>query len=602
MDKNVNIYFKVEGLDGYITNLEDLQQALNGVDVATKKADDATKQLNKAGEDFDSFTDKLELAEGSVKTLAGSFEILAGSAALLGLEDNAFFSELEENVIGVLTLSQGAIDAAEGIKLLAQNQKLAAIAQKAFNAAANANPYVVLASAVIALAGALALFRTRADEAEAAQGRLNKTFNEIAERERGQIEFERELARVRGELTPEKDIELNKQLIETYGQEILQSRARIEAAKIGEVTEEEQELIDRLEENISKRQEQIRQAQRNNTLIQERTKAELKAAEAEAEAERQRVANEKAAEARHQREIARIAAEQLAKQNATDAENEIFENQAELEDFLYRESLERREQEAYDLQESYYERLNQAEGNAELIQQVENWYRDQKVAQQAEWDAEDAENLKTKLEQEQAIRDEYAQKEIQATEDLQEAKANAVRAGFAVLDSLASENQKLSDAIFIAQQAFEAARIFTKAKADIAEARSNTFKEVGILSTKAAAGDLISASLIPGTISAGVSTVQALRVNAAAGIAGILAASISRFKGGGGGTDVDSGGNGGPNPGVAINYSFGQQAGQEIGIGQTSTGQQAPTITYVLASDVTNAQQAQQQISNLSKL
>ena len=605
-DKEVKILFKIEGIEGYITNLDDLKGALSGVEQATEKANQATKELEKAADNFDSLSNKLEIMEGSVRVLAGSFEMLAGTAALLGLEDNEFFKGLEKNVIGVIALSQGAIDATEGFSKMAKALRESSKAQAAMNLVANANPYVLLATAVVALAGALLLFKTRANDAEAAQSRLNKTFNEVAERERGQIEFERELARVRGELNPEKDIELNNKLIETYGQEIIQSKARINAAKIGEVTEEEQELIDRLEENIAKRQEQIKQAQRNNTLINERVKAEQAATDAEEEAERIRIANEKAKEVRHQKELARIAAEQLAKQNAATTEADIFNNQAELEDFLYRESLELREQELYDLQESYYEKLNLAEGNAELIAELNSWYDAQKKAQQALWDKEDEDNLKAKLENEKNIRDLYYDNEKASYQQLQEAKINIANGAFNLLGAMAADNEKLSDAIFVAQKAFEAAQVFIKGKKDITQARSNMINSIAELNLKASTNPALAPlylGLIPSVVATGTSAINAIRLNTVSGIAGIVASGISQFKGGGAGNLDSGGGVGGTSP-IALNYNFDQAAGPTIQPGQTSTGQMqsSPVRTYVLASDVNNALQAQNQINNLSRL
>ena len=121
MAQEVEIFFKVDGLETYITDLNDLEKVLNEVKGATDATAAATKDLEKDIDDATSGIEKSEqrllALEGGIKTLAGSFEILAGSAALLGLEDNEFFGELEKNVIGVLALSQGVIDATEGIKL-----------------------------------------------------------------------------------------------------------------------------------------------------------------------------------------------------------------------------------------------------------------------------------------------------------------------------------------------------------------------------------------------------------------------------------------------------------------------------------------------------
>ncbi len=603
MDKEVKIYFKVDGLDTYLTNLDDLKSALSGVSAETERVTAATKEIEAAfdstADDAEALERKLNAMEGGVKVLAGSLEGLAGAASLLGIENNEFFKELEENTIGVLALARGAIDVSEGYSLLRKNTQLATIAQRAFNAVSNANPYILLAGAVISLAGALVIFKSRAEDAADAQIKFNRTFNELADRRAQQIEFERELAKVKGELTPEKEIEFNKRLIAVYDEEISKSRQRIEAAKFGDITEEEQELIDRLQANISLRETQAQQLRNNNILTVERNKAEKNLADQEEKNEKNRVAREKKAEQRQEQELARITAINLAKEQAAQAQAEVFDNQAELEDELFRATLTAREQELYDLQEDYYRRLNLAEGNAELIAQVEEQYRLDKKEKEDEFRREDLERLKTYLDEEQMLIDEYAAREVLAYQELQDAKVSAAESGFGLLEAIAGDNKKLDNAIFIAQKAFEVAQVLVKGRRDIAEARSNTIKEVGMLTTRALAGDAVAAALIPGTQAAGVATVNALRLNTAAGIAGILAAGISRFASVGGdsgtGASIPT-----PAPTNAINYTFGQQQGQTITPNQFSTGQ--PIQAYVLASDVNNAQQAQQQIIQLSKL
>ena len=161
MDKDVNIYFKVEGLDGYITNLDDLNEALKDVDETSEQAAEATQKLSDNALDS---TDKLDALEGGVKVLAGALEGAAGAMALLGVETE-WMEELQTHVFGVVALGRGLIDATEGFRLLAENQKLAAAAQRIFNIAANANPYVLLATALTTAAGAFLIWKMNAEEA-----------------------------------------------------------------------------------------------------------------------------------------------------------------------------------------------------------------------------------------------------------------------------------------------------------------------------------------------------------------------------------------------------------------------------------------------------
>ena len=579
MNKEVNIYFKVEGLDGYITDLDQLKSALNEVDTATKSAETATRKLQDSVEDFDEFESKLELMEGSVKTLAGSFEILAGSAALLGLEDNEFFQELEENVIGVIALAEGAINVSEGLKLLAQNQKLAAVAQRIFNAAANANPYVLLASAILAAGAAIIAFTQNTNSNTRAVEDNTEEIKKQNEELDKQIEREEKLAELRGEDVFELRLQRAKDEVESLKEQ---------RDALSEISDAFIEIpVDVLDPTKGTRR--IYQADADQAEL-DRINAAL------VEAQANLTALEEEAAARNEGRLKRE--NEQAEAAAREERRRRVEQREAAEDELYLLSLSAQEREETLAMQRFDARIALGVDEKAAEEQLLRDLQEINDRYAAEAEAKTQEQLAKDL----AIKQEYATREEMAYIALNEAKANAARAGFGVLESLAGDNEKLADAIFVAQQAFEAGRIFTKARADIAESRSNTAKEVGMLSTRAAAGDLIAAGLIGPTIAAGTSTVQALRLNAAAGIAGILATSITRFKGKGGGGNVDSGGGGGSNPGVAINYSFGQQAGQTIGVGQASTGQQAPVQTYVLASDVTSAQQAQQQINNLSRL
>ena len=89
--------------------------------------------------------------------------------------------------------------------------------------------------------------------------------------------------------------------------------------------------------------------------------------------------------------------------------------------------------------------------------------------------------------------------------------------------------------------------------------------------------------------------------NAAAGAIQIAAIKKTTYSGGGSTAGVGGGGGAG-----TINYQLGgQQAGPTISAGQTSTGQttsQEPFKAYVIATDVSNAQEANAQIENLARL
>ncbi len=179
--EEVKIFFKVDGLDDYITDLDELKVALGNVDEETQAAARATKKLEDATADALAEEERrLDVLEGGVKVLAGSAEFAAGAFALLGDEGNEFFENVEANVLGTIALGQGVIDVTEGYRLLKTNLDLSATAQKAFNLVAKANPYVILAGALIAAAGAFLLFKTRAAEAQKQVDEARKAFEELS--------------------------------------------------------------------------------------------------------------------------------------------------------------------------------------------------------------------------------------------------------------------------------------------------------------------------------------------------------------------------------------------------------------------------------------
>lgn len=82
-------------------------------------------------------------------------------------------------MIGIRTVQEKAATAARNAETAATGR--ATIAQKAFNLVAKANPYVLLASAIIGVVGALAIFTKGADKAKAAQEKYNEAINDARE-------------------------------------------------------------------------------------------------------------------------------------------------------------------------------------------------------------------------------------------------------------------------------------------------------------------------------------------------------------------------------------------------------------------------------------
>lgn len=142
-------------IDGQISMLQDAMDAM----------------FNSMGEANEGFI--LDVISATT-SLVENYETVG--AILLGLI--ATYGTYRAAVIVHIALTEGLAAAAakdamaKGLQTAAT--KAATLAQAAYNAVANANPYVLLATAVVGVASALVVYATRTNDAEDAQKRLNK--------------------------------------------------------------------------------------------------------------------------------------------------------------------------------------------------------------------------------------------------------------------------------------------------------------------------------------------------------------------------------------------------------------------------------------------
>ena len=166
--------------------------------------------------------------------------------------------------------------------------------------------------------------------------------------------------------------------------------------------------------------------------------------------------------------------------------------------------------------------------------------------------------------------------ELQADIALQNAKFDAAQAGLNLLSSLAGQNEKIANAIFVIDKALAIGKIIVDTQREIA----------GYYAANAALGP----------VGMAIATKQALvaKIRAGIGIASIAGASISKFKNGG-----SAGGSSGGSQSGASAPSVSAQAPMAPPQPQTTTlstqsinalGNQA-TRAYVIESDVTSSQQ-----------
>lgn len=232
----------------------------------------------------------------------------------------------------------------------------------------------------------------------------------------------------------------------------------------------------------------------------------------------------------------------------------------------------------------YDKRRGQA-NNAKILSQKELNYLDEqdrikkkeaddkKFAEQKEALAKIGSFTYDSIIKEQKLKEDARQAELKADIELQNAKFDAVSAGLNLLSSLAGENEKLANILFVIDKAMAIARIIVNTQAEI--------------SAIALANSKFGAAGIPATIA----QTTAAKIRAGIGIATIAATTISKFKNGG-----SSGSSLGastptlsasaplaPPPPQAQTTTLDNQSINALG-SQTSRA-------YVLESDVTNSQQ-----------
>jgi chromosome segregation ATPase len=591
--KDVQIYFKVDGLEQYITSLEELDQVLKQVNGSTDQVSAAQQQLDQATNDIVSSTEKFETRlntmEGATKVLAGSFEALAGAASLAGLEDNEFFKELGENVVGVLALSRGAIDAAEGVRLLAQNQKLATAAQAAFNFVANLNPYVLLATAILAAGAALIAFSGDSEEAEEQAKDLNTElekqiarFDQYNSKIDGEINARRRLLEAKnGEVKLDEEIGFLKEKIALRQEDIVALEQKEREIISQGVTPEEKERLTQVKEALEVKRSQVRTLNLEIEIAKEedaRKKREKRDADAKEKkakedakkaAEAVAEANRKAAE-----EAAREAAIKLNLKQIDEARAQVLDEQGELEEELYRAGLSARELAFRDLEDDYYRRINLANGNAELLLKIDEQYKLDKKSLDDQFNADQITGI-----------NDFNSQVVQAEQELFDAKYGIAKAGVELFTALAGQNEKAANIAFVIEKALAVGEVVVNLQRELAANRANpTWK---LLPDGGAT--LVAAANAKARISAGIS------------IASIVATSIAKFKSGGA---TPPAGNDNVSPGGAlgipqINYNFAQNSGQVLTPGGV---QSEPVRAYVLVSDVNSAQQANNQIERYSRL
>lgn len=181
---------------------EKIQQLTEEAGVLRDAVADTTQAINNAASDTRGF----DQISGGIQLLIDGFGLATGTAQMLGLSEDDLIevqtklqaalvasnalTQIQANLQKQSALMQGvsviqtkSATIAENLKTAATGKgviatKAATIAQKAFNAVAKANPYVLLAMAIITVVGALAAFASGSKKAREEEARHQKEMEE----------------------------------------------------------------------------------------------------------------------------------------------------------------------------------------------------------------------------------------------------------------------------------------------------------------------------------------------------------------------------------------------------------------------------------------
>ena len=135
-----------------------------------KRSQDTTRELEKVNNQIEGIRgeDKIQALDGSLKVLGGTVQGVVGGLGLLGVESEQF-GKFEEKAASAIALGIGIKDVGEGVgqlatftKKLPGPTKAAAAAQKAFNFVLSMNPIGLIVIAITAVVAGFVLFSDKA--------------------------------------------------------------------------------------------------------------------------------------------------------------------------------------------------------------------------------------------------------------------------------------------------------------------------------------------------------------------------------------------------------------------------------------------------------
>lgn len=553
-NQQINIAFKVEGLDGYIRNLDDLKVALGQVDSETDGLASSTSNFN---ESIDTSAGRVEALKGAVDILGGSVEVLVGGLGLLGAQP-AWLEAIEDGSAKAIAFADGLSRLADGVTDVRNFMRSYTTTTNANTTAIKAQDTATKAATVstrtfstvlkgagigLAIAGLAALVAN-----------WEKVLNFIG---LGTKEFDDSLQKQIASLEKEQEIQ------EIRGQSVLESTRR--EAQLALLRAQNAENYVRYLREIGAEEEEIEQAVEDRAEAYKNLELSIERAE-------------------------------VAQNNFNSAQQELIDAARDQDLVEYYERLAFYTQQAADYE---FNSLNQRlEANKLYFKSLQDQARLETSDRIVE--------LNKQLEAGEITQETYNQLATAARQDLNNKLSD--------LDSEQAENsvqitqQSWNKRLDLASGAVSAIIALNEATAGASEAEQkkaferNKKLQIGLatIQTAQAVTAALTAGGNPLKLATGAQFVEA-GIAAATGLAQVLAIRKQTFDGGGGPAPVTGGA---PNPGGSINYFFDQNAGETLTPG--AQGQQAqqpqPIQAYVLATDVENGLQATQQIQNLSRL
>tara|TARA_R110000772_G_scaffold29913_1_gene74594 strand:+ start:116 stop:1933 length:1818 start_codon:yes stop_codon:yes gene_type:complete len=586
----VNTDNSVKTLGQLEEELSQINEELKNVDRNTQAFEDltkasqaTTKELEKVNNQIAGITgeDKIQALDGSLKVLGGTISGVVGGLGLLGIESEQF-GKFEEKAASAIALGIGIKDVGEGVGQLAKftkklpgPTKAAAAAQKAFNIVLKANPIGLVVLAISLVVAGFLLFSDKARDLI----KKIKPLNTILEKTVG---FFKMLGRSLG-------------LVATEEEELAEATKK---ATDGRVKDLEREI-------------KVRKAAGEDTVALEREKFQKLIALTEEGSEEQKNALN---------DLAVFEAGLLKKkQDDVDAANKVAADKR-------KEEKEKKDAEAAEDVEKEKEKVLKKEdaekSRLQSLEDIEKEYKKRKEDDEAE-----SEVLKIELEQQRALAElerlgatneqklaviAYYNGLVKNAQDVASEEA-AVTAEEAAANAIAAKLAEKEGVVAIEMAKYNLLGQGADLLADLAEG-SKGAQIAAVVATQAAAiGQIISSTGLANakavaasplslgqpwvainSISAGLSIASSIN-SARKSIAGIK--SSTSGGGIGGGAPSIPGGRGGAS--VASTPTTSTPSLTDINAAQqiSTNGKQEPVRAYVIAGEVTSAQEANARIT-----